>query len=100
MLSPNEALEPALVVYRAGNGWLVKGYEWDEVVEDDPREPRGAGLLWSLIEALGLEGSRYDARRIYVGLRPGDKHHDYHPGPCSECECKCDPDQSTPEEQP
>ena len=101
MLSLNEvsdALVPLASVARASNGYVVKSGDGADVIEDDPMMPQGAALLWSLIEVLGLDGSRYAAQRLYVGWRAGDKHHDYHPQPCSDCKCACDPDESTPED--
>ena len=94
-----------LMVRRASNGFVVRGWKWDgdahwadTLIEDDPANPASLRLLWEVIEQMGFTGSRHDAKRIFVGFRPGDKHHDLHPKPCAECECKCDPDQSTPEE--
>ena len=103
MLTPNEVSEvlvPLVSVARASNGYVVKSWDSADVIEDDPMMPQGTALLWALIEALGLAGSRHDAKRLYVGWKAGDKHHDYHPQPCSDCECACDPDESTPEPTP
>lgn len=97
-----------LRIKRARNGWVLTmppemedGLERVEVIEEheDLRDPpEGVNLLWAIIEELGLDSNAYDARRLYVGWKPGEKHHDVHPQPCDECECKCDPDQSTPDE--
>ncbi len=31
------------------------------------------GLLWQVVELLGVCGSRYDEKRLYIGLIHGDK---------------------------
>lgn len=31
-------------------------------------------LLYTIIEELGLSGSRYDEKRLYVEIKPGDKY--------------------------
>jgi len=90
------------IIHRAQNGWVITIPSSEdladriEVVEEqgDPKVPEGYGLLNFLIEELGLQGNRRDAQRLYVDFRPGDKHHDAHYTPCSECVCQCDPDQS------
>lgn len=96
---------PDLTIDRARNGWVVtQPPEGDpdvytdtvEVIEEMERDAvAGEALLWYIIDALGLQGSRYDAKRLFVGTMPGDKHHDLHPQLCSKCLCRCDPDQST-----
>ena len=85
-------MTPDLTIYRARNGWTLEHEEAAEVVEDD-----GVVLLWVIADVLGITGTRYDAKRLFITYKPGDKHHDYHPLPCSRCECACDPDQSANE---
>jgi hypothetical protein len=93
--------KPRLKIYRYSNGWLLKEQGAEPVIIEereygpDGRDP--ASLLWEISDILGLGGDRFDAKRLSIGYKPGDKHHDYHPKPCSECDCQCDPDQSQPE---
>lgn len=91
-----------LTITYAKNGWVLTEpadspdrTDTVTVLEEDPTEVPGLALLWEIIDVLGLQGGRYDARRLWVGTQPGDKHHDLHPDPCAECECLCEPDRST-----
>ena len=89
--SGNLVLEPDLTVFSVGRHYLIRdrlgGIESIEYTEP-------VALLWAIAEQLVSLGSRYDAKRLFIGYKPGDKHHDMHPKPCSECECGCDPDES------
>jgi hypothetical protein len=87
---------PELTVYRARNGWILtfEDGQPDVIMEQDD-EVSGLTLLRAIQDHLGLMGSRYDAQRLVVTTGPGDKHHDLHPRPCSQCECGCVPDRST-----
>jgi hypothetical protein len=92
-----------VVVESARNGYIVRiptdGPDEAELViaigENDVVEAN-LQMLQEVHEAIGHVGSRHDARRIFIGVQPGDKHHDLHPKLCAECECRCDPDRSTP----
>ena len=63
---------PELGIYRADNGWLLRSEEYGtEVVEgiDEPWK-----LMWAIAEALGVLGSRHDAKRLTIGYAPGDRY--------------------------
>lgn len=88
-----------LTITRVTNGWVVTEPADGEddtvtVIEEAFGDVRGLALLWEIMDTLGLQGSRYEAQRLSVDVKPGDKHHDLHPAPCAECECKCEPDMS------
>jgi hypothetical protein len=36
-----------------------------------------AGLLWQIKNLIGPSDSRYSAYRVYIEIKPGDKHADY-----------------------
>jgi len=88
-------MKPRLVIYGTRNGWVLEdepdeeGYVSSESVENDD-----VLLLWAIADRLCSSGSRYDADRLSIGRKPGDKHHDIHPERCAACKCQCDPDQS------
>ena len=89
-------MKPRLVIYGTRNGWVLEDEpDEDGYVDSESVERDDVDLLWSIAERLCNFGSRYDAQRLFIGRKPGDKHHDLHPKPCSECACKCDPDEST-----
>lgn len=90
-VSANLVLEPELTVFRVAGNIIIRGYNnfIEMVPSDDP-----STVMWAIAEQLVSLGSRYDAKRLRICMEPGDKHHDYHPKPCSECECQCDVDQS------
>jgi hypothetical protein len=87
-----------MTITRVANGYIVKsddGMDLDEVeVVDGLDVEGGLTLLDTVINHFDLRGSRHDARRLVPRIEPGDKHHDYHPTPCKDCPCGCDPDQS------
>ena len=85
---------PEVSVYNTSNGWLLRLSD-DTLINVDHDD---VALLWELAEYLCNLGGRYDAKRLWVGWKPGDKHHDIHPQRCADCACKCEVDQSTPNE--
>ncbi len=67
----------ALKIVRATNGWVMTQDGETYVVERDGSSAEVAQrLLWEVIELLGLSGSRYDAERVTVIMKPGDKYVD------------------------
>jgi len=74
-----------ITITTAANGWVVKEsdgdfervycFSYDSVAGGDVEA--FSGLLWHLTDTLGMSGSRYDAKRIYISVKPGDKHKDY-----------------------
>ena len=96
-------MTPDLTITRASNGWVLEhaGFSEDDPVTVIERDPgvssaiQGVSLLLAIVDILDLDhGNRHAAQRLFVGVRPGDKHHDLHPQPCADCECDCDPDRS------
>lgn len=85
-LADPEPIQPDAVIYRVGPGFAVRLWDGDVVAAPDDLE-----LLLTVAETCCDLGSRYSAKRLTIGYKPGDKHHDLHPEPCSECECECDP---------
>lgn len=69
-----------LVISRAENGFIVKEITKGEEPNikvfqtDDDAIHSFASLLYSIKEWAGFSGSRYDEKRIYIDVRPGDKH--------------------------
>jgi len=43
-------------------------------------------MVHEVLEEIEHVGSRDGAGPVFVGLRPGDKRHDYHLQTCSDCE--------------
>lgn len=91
-----------LIIDSVRNGYVVHvlskfndKIEDTTVIEGEDRAETAVRMLTQINELIGYLGSRNDARCVFIGLRPGDKHHDFHPQPCSECACACDPDQSS-----
>ena len=78
-----------LTIQMAGNGWIVTDVtghleDADEVYvcEIDEHEEGGnvaafARLLRIIDDLMGPITGRYSAKRIHVGVRPGDKSGDY-----------------------
>lgn len=77
-------------IERADNGWIVRGPcepsaevgstppDTVEVFADLPDDCGEilslAEALWAVAGVLAATGSRYDAQRIHIETRPGDKH--------------------------
>jgi len=66
----------------ARNGFVLRGPEGEEWVyqgEDDDGEAvkRWAEFLDDLTQAYGPVTSRHSPSRVYIVVRPGDKHPDY-----------------------
>ena len=71
-----------LTIETAQNGWVVKEsdgdfervycFSYDSVAGGDVEA--FSGLLWNVTELCGMSGSRYDEKRIYISVKPGDKH--------------------------
>jgi hypothetical protein len=85
-----------MTIDRATNGWMLTAADgFTEVVQEHGTpEEAAAEMLRVVAEYLGPFGGRHSAQRVRIVIEPGDKHHDYHPQPCSDCECRCDPDVS------
>ena len=76
--------QPDLTIkaYRAENGWRVEVVEPEEVADVVYQEPENgegeveafAAFLWALEQHIGPATSRYSPERIYILVRPGDKH--------------------------
>ncbi len=79
-----------LIIETAANGWLIRK-EPDEIDDrselhvfshggdlDDTAEVHAfARVLWCLNDLIGPTTSRYSKARVYVEVKPGDKHDDY-----------------------
>lgn len=66
-------------IERAENGFIVTSERAKTVIEQDPDRSEAAtarDMLFVVAEELDLGGSRYDAERLYLDVRPGDKHGD------------------------
>lgn len=77
-----------LKLIMALNGWIIE-YQEDESEPvkrqvfsyadsfDDEEEVKAfAQLLWSLNDLIGPSTSRYSKARVYIEVKPGDKHED------------------------
>jgi len=80
-------------IKRVSNGYLLeipneRGKLEQVIFEDGERDiddfrPGGeqidsfAGLLWFIQEQIGPCSGRYDKRRLYIVIKPGDKHEDF-----------------------
>ena len=74
-----------ITITTAANGWIVKEsdgdfervycFSYDSIAGGDVKA--FSGLLWHVTETLGMSGSRYDEERIYISVKPGDKHQSY-----------------------
>jgi len=69
-----------LTIETATNGYIIRTppesedyAEYVEVVENDNPINATHDMLWSVLEAIGHRGSRYDERRIGITISPGDK---------------------------
>lgn len=78
-----------LTIDRVGNGYILTVTEKDEFGEkvkseqfvytddeasDIPETEAAYYLLWSIIDNLGVYGSKYDAKRLRVVWEGGSKH--------------------------
>lgn len=71
-----------ITITTAQNGWIVKDTDgdfervycflYDSIAGGDVEA--FSSLLWHLTDTLGMGGSRYDEKRIYISVKPGDKH--------------------------
>lgn len=72
------------------NGWLLTDESDPEMVQKYVFQEREdgylyeknsaeafAGLLWQIKNLIGPTDSRYSAHRVYIEIKPGDKHADY-----------------------
>ena len=74
-----------ITITTAANGWVVKEsdgdfervycFSYDSIAGGDVEA--FSGLLCYLTDTLGMVGSRYDEKRIYISVKPGDKHHSH-----------------------
>lgn len=73
-------------IERADNGWVLTDHSDTENVRKQVfQEADGfdvekseaeafASLLWAVKSIMGPSDSRYSAHRVYIDIRPGDKH--------------------------
>jgi len=70
-------------VERADNGFVLSyidpDYRHTMVFQADAGDEYGRiesarEMFYELMEMLGLVGTRYDAKRLYIGIKPGDKY--------------------------
>lgn len=79
-----------ITIEMAANGWLITTdtgfaedrpdlYVYSHVDDfDDTDEVKAfAQVLWRVNDLIGPTTSRYSKARIYVEVKPGDKHEDY-----------------------
>jgi hypothetical protein len=74
-----------IVIEPAINGLIVTHKEGDREVIEGEGATLAAKLARSLVDSLGLAGSRHDKERVYVLVAPGDKHEDSEDKPCPFC---------------
>ena len=76
----------SITIKPARNGWLLVYSEEGEqdqlhVFSHEGEEKEEAeafqALLYTILDVYGPTSSRYSAHRIYVTVKPGDKHKDY-----------------------
>lgn len=73
-----------MIIKRVSNGWLIKeGKEIHVFTENESNDylegdvSSFAEVLYYINSSMGPSTSRYSAKRIYIEIRPGDKHDDY-----------------------
>ena len=70
-----------ILIERAENGWCTRYDEDGEVKilvykdgDENPDPEAFVCLLQDLVDYFGMQGSRYDAKRIKISIEPGDKY--------------------------
>lgn len=79
-----------LILETAINGWLIREqpdeidersevyvFSFTDSLNDVDEVKAFAQVLWRLNDLIGPTTSRYSPARIYVEVKPGDKHEDY-----------------------
>jgi len=79
-----------LTIETATNGWLIRtkpdfpddrpelyAFSFVDSADDTEEVKAFAQVLWHLNSLIGPTTSRYSKARIYVEVKPGDKHDDY-----------------------
>lgn len=71
-----------ITIDRAINGWILTykdeeatdTYVFDEGENEEDEANSFANLLWRVKSLIGPSDSRYSAHRVFIEVRPGDKH--------------------------
>lgn len=79
-----------LIIETAANGWLIRKeadatddrselhvFSHSDSVDDTAEVNAFARVLWCLNDLIGPTTSRHSKARVYVEVKPGDKHEDY-----------------------
>jgi hypothetical protein len=79
-----------VIIETALNGWLIRTepsftddmpelhvYSHSDGVDTEDEVKAFAGVLWCVNSLIGPTTGRNSAARIYVEVKPGDKHADY-----------------------
>lgn len=71
-----------ITIDRAINGWILTykdeevtdTYVFDDGETEEDEANSFASLLWRVKSLIGPSDSRYSAHRVFIEVRPGDKH--------------------------
>ena len=75
--------EQSIKIQRVGNGWVTSYYDEEDEgtkirvykdADENPDPEAFVCLLQDLVDYFGMQGSRYDAKRIKINIEPGDKY--------------------------
>ena len=79
-----------ITIEMAANGWLIRTqsdfsedmpelyvYSHSDSTHDTAEVNTFASVLWCLNDLIGPTTSRHSKARVYVEVKPGDKHDDY-----------------------
>jgi len=79
-----------ITIEMAANGWLIRTqsdfpedmpetfvYSHADSFDDTDEVKAFAQVLWRVNDLIGPTTSRYSKARIYVEVKPGDKHEDF-----------------------
>jgi hypothetical protein len=79
-----------LIIETASNGWLIRKeadatddrselhvFSHSDGADAEEEVNAFAGVLWCLNDLIGPTTSRHSKARVYVQVKPGDKHNDF-----------------------
>jgi hypothetical protein len=79
-----------VIIETALNGWLIRKeadatddrselhvFSHSDSADTEEEVKAFAGVLWCLNDLIGPSTSRHSKARVYVEVKPGDKHEDY-----------------------
>jgi hypothetical protein len=65
-----------IIIEIISNGVVVKYPDEDKIsyVFDNDKPEQCVEMLYNILDTLGMSGSRYDKKRIYIKIEHGDKY--------------------------